>query len=244
MGTALVSQPVRIKVTAHTPAETVTAEVEVPAMGRDQVDVLPAIRLIDDALVARAGEESEAKGRPVTCSEGCGACCRQLVPVTESEARALTDLVESLPGERRAEVRARFETASSDLAKAGLVCEIRGASSLARQPLRELGSRYFHLGIACPFLEDERCSIYPQRPLVCREFLVSSPPGECATLGDVKRISVRGRLPQELRVGRQGGSSWVPLVLAPEWVDANPEGKHIDDLRPGPEILAEALGVN
>jgi Fe-S-cluster containining protein len=32
----------------------------------------------------------------------------------------------------------------------------------------------------CPFLEDESCSIHPDRPLVCREYLVTSPAELCA----------------------------------------------------------------
>ena len=201
------------------------------------------MRLIDDALVARASQVSEESGQPVSCREGCGACCRQLVPVTEIEAHALLALVESLPDERRANVQARFETAISDLTKAGLIAAVRDASSLARQQLRDLGRRYFHLCIACPFLEDERCSIYQQRPLICREFLVISPPERCQTFGNVERLPLQGRLRRELGTGKRGRSSWVPLLLAQECAIANTETDQTDDPRPGPELLAEALGT-
>jgi hypothetical protein len=34
--------------------------------------------------------------------------------------------------------------------------------------------RYFLQGVACPFLEAESCGIHPDRPLACREYLVTS----------------------------------------------------------------------
>ena len=42
--------------------------------------------------------------------------------------------------------------------------------------MRILGREYFQLGIPCPFLEEESCSIYHDRPITCREYLVTSPP--------------------------------------------------------------------
>jgi hypothetical protein len=38
-----------------------------------------------------------------------------------------------------------------------------------------LSLEYLALGIACPFLEDESCSIHAERPLACRQHLVTSP---------------------------------------------------------------------
>ena len=44
------------------------------------------------------------RGRPrgvrVSCRAGCGACCRQLVPIAEAEARRIRDLVEAMPEPR------------------------------------------------------------------------------------------------------------------------------------------------
>jgi Fe-S-cluster containining protein len=37
------------------------------------------------------------------------------------------------------------------------------------------------LAIACPFLENESCGIYPHRPLACREYLVTNPAANCST---------------------------------------------------------------
>jgi hypothetical protein len=53
-------------------------------------------------------------------------------------------------------------------------------SSLDVEAARGLAHAYFKLGLACPFLDDDACSIHPQRPFVCRQYLVSSDPALCA----------------------------------------------------------------
>ena len=35
-----------------------------------------------------------------------------------------------------------------------------------------LGRRYAGLGLACPFLSDDLCATYEQRPIACREHMV------------------------------------------------------------------------
>ena len=45
-----------------------------------------------------------------------------------------------------------------------------------------MSGRYFAAGIPCPFLEEERCGVYDERPVVCREYAVTSPPELCERL--------------------------------------------------------------
>ena len=44
----------------------------------------------------------------------------------------------------------------------------------------QLSSQYFDLQIACPFLENESCSIHVDRPSICREYHVTSPAERCS----------------------------------------------------------------
>ena len=37
-----------------------------------------------------------------------------------------------------------------------------------------MAQQYFRLGLVCPFLEDDACGIYEDRPFVCRQYLVTS----------------------------------------------------------------------
>jgi len=73
---------------------------------------------------------------------------------------------------------------------------------------------YFALRVPCPFLEEESCSIHPDRPLVCREYLVTSPAELCAgptqegvTPVPVPKFSLGARRLQD------EGDAWFPLAM-------------------------------
>ncbi|MGE5151367.1 MAG: YkgJ family cysteine cluster protein [Rhodospirillaceae bacterium] len=168
--------------------------------------VLPALQGLVNATVAAA-----ERGRAISCRKGCGACCRQLVPISRTEGEALLALVEALPEARRTAVRARFAAAEAAITAAELAD--RGTRSD-----REMSVAYFALGVACPFLEDESCSIHPDRPLVCREYLVTSPAELCAgpvqegvTPVPVPKLSLAARRLQD------ESETWFPLALLMAW---------------------------
>jgi hypothetical protein len=97
----------------------------------------------------------------------------------------------------------------------------------------ELSHEYFRLGIACPFLEDESCSIHPDRPMACREYLVSSPPENCRSPrpDNTERLALDAYpLPALVEAEAAG---WVTLILALRFRDENPA--------PAPALGAPAL---
>src|SRR5262249_43913345 len=118
--------------------------------------------------------------QPISCRKGCGACCRQAVPITTVEARRLRELVDELPEPRRSEVQARFAEARRRLTEAGLLEKLLYPEQWTEGEARTLGVAYFQQAIACPFLESESCSIYHDRPMACREYLVTSPAENCS----------------------------------------------------------------
>jgi Fe-S-cluster containining protein len=110
---------------------------------------------------------------------------------------------------------------------------------------KEHGMTYFRLGISCPFLEKESCSIYSDRPILCREFLVTSPAENCSqpTPETVHRV----RLPLQLmttvarfmpELDPPRFVLPVPLILALDWADDNPDAS---PLRTGIEWLSEIV---
>ncbi len=207
--------------------------------------LLPVLAQVTDAVVAASSEAVAREGKAVSCAKGCGACCRQLVPVSPAEARRLADLVDSLPVARRTEVLRRFEEARARLREAGLLDRLERTSEVKEGEGRGLGLAYFGLGIACPFLEDEACSIHPDRPLACREYLVTSSPARCAapSAADVEMVPIGLHVSRALLAAEGGESAgrppWVPLILAPAWADANPGGTARST---GPELLGRVLG--
>jgi Fe-S-cluster containining protein len=190
--------------------------------------MLPVIQQFTNALVGMGESLVESAGLTVSCKAGCGACCRQLVPVSETEAFHLRDLVEAMPEPRRTEVKARFAAALARLAEAGLLRTLRNTAAALATP--GIGMEYFRLGIACPFLEDESCSIHADRPLSCREYLVTSPAENCRdpAPATVRRVPTPGFAMTSFASldgpGPGGkGVRWVPLVLAPDWADEHIE---------------------
>jgi Fe-S-cluster containining protein len=207
--------------------------------------MLPLVQVLADRVVDAATESEESQGRKISCTKGCGACCRQLVPIAEVEARAIRDVIERLPESRRSEIRARFAAARQRLDEAGILDKLLHPEAWPEGDNREFGLDYFRLGIACPFLEEESCSIHPDRPIACREYLVTSPARNCAqpTPETVQCVKLPFKIWNALgRVDEPREASrfirWVPLIVAPEWADAHPDEPA---LRPGPELLQKLL---
>lgn len=220
---------------------TVSLQVQVPAGPVSPTRLLPLAYALTDTIVDMA---VQAQPEPVSCSKGCGACCRQLVPVSTIEARAIHALVEALEEPRRSAVRARFVDACRTMETAGLMDGLRDFSRVAKQDLVAFGLAYFARGVACPFLEDESCSIHLDRPMICREFLVTSDARHCAnpSAQTIRRIELDARVSRALPVLEAPqvapAMPWIPLILALEWVDAHPD----DSERPGPELLQALFG--
>ena len=219
-------------------------EMPVPAGPVRLSDMLPFFRYLTDSFVGLAEENARAAGASVSCKKGCGACCRQLVPIAEIEARHLEELVGRLPEPRRSEIRARFERARQRLQAAGLLDALLEPGQIAEEAVVPLGLAYFGLGIACPFLEDESCSIHAERPLACREYLVVSPAEHCASPSaeSIEPVKLVVHTAKAIRAMTAAWSShgvrWVPLVLAASWAETHAD---TTPLRPGVEWVREAF---
>ena len=67
--------------------------ITVPNAPVPAAEIVPALQGLVNAVV----EAAEA-GKAISCRKGCGACCRQLVPVSRTEGERLLQLVEAMPG--------------------------------------------------------------------------------------------------------------------------------------------------
>jgi Fe-S-cluster containining protein len=213
-------------------------------------DVLPAARDLSDLLADHVTDAAERAGTPVSCTKGCGACCRQLVPLLPVEARHLSAVVDDLPEHRRAVVRGRARAVVEALDGAGLLASVRQVGELDSRERRELGASYFELGLSCPFLEDEACSIHADRPLKCRDYLVINDPMHCREPlgGGVVGVALRGHSWAALRelasVFGADEKRVVPLVLAVAEAESwHPAPKAADATAPGQDVLARLLAA-
>jgi Fe-S-cluster containining protein len=178
------TQDVDVRIHLETPGWAIAAGLTVPGEPASLEIWLPLVQAIASQIAARARDSSETAGRPVSCSNGCGACCRQPVSVSLIEAQALANLVAQMPAPRQREVRRRFAEGQARLAQSGVLTGDHSAPApefpLARTASQRLIAAWFALQIVCPFLEDESCSIYEDRPLICREHMVTTPAGACS----------------------------------------------------------------
>jgi len=188
-----------------------------PPAGAGVDAMVPLLHAVGRSLL----EETAPRNEAVSCGPRCGACCRQLVPISLSESVYLHERV--IPGlslDHRERVAARISEAARRLAEEGLEAPLENlpqeGDSLER---RKLGLAYFRLGIPCPFLEDESCSIHPQRPLACREYLVKSPPERCSmpNAAEIQQVQLPVKPSNALIVAdaaRTGTSGWIPMISA------------------------------
>ena len=141
------------------------ASMRVPTRPITTTEMLPALYALTDALIGVAVEQVESQGPRVSCAAGCGACCRQAVPISSDEARHIAAVVDSLEPSRRATIEQRFEHNLARLDASGLGPTARDLAHVgALHQSTEFGLAYLRLGCDCPFLEEGSCSIHPRRP--------------------------------------------------------------------------------
>jgi Fe-S-cluster containining protein len=211
------------------------AHVKLPAGRTTLTQLLPIIQNLENVIVDRVGEEANKAGKSISCRAGCGACCRQMVPVSLFEAEALTAWIQTLDEEQRAELERRFHAVLSKLRDAGVIEKILSEDwVLDQENTTQLAIDYFHAGVPCPFLQDESCGIHPIRPLSCREYLVTSPPELCKdpSVNDVAGIRLPIKLSRALFAFGQriehDPRGWIPLVFLLAWGKSGAKpGEHV-----------------
>jgi len=195
-------------------------------------DLLPAARrLVDAASAAFIADETVG----VSCRAGCSACCSQAVPVTAAEIRSVVAAIERLPAERRADVARRITEVNQTFADAGMAAAHFTAAGGDSDARRAVAMRYFRLDQPCPLLFDGACSVRDDRPLACREYLVTSDPVHCGQPGDTTDQVVRIRSGSDVL----GGFAEVSVTFG--------EDRHqilafalADALRDGPPVAPPA----
>ncbi|WP_425616714.1 YkgJ family cysteine cluster protein [Anatilimnocola sp. NA78] len=207
--------------------------------------LLPVMQQLSSTIVQIGEQNVESAGLTISCQKGCGACCRQLVPIAPVETHGLRDLVDSMPEPRKTEILRRFAEAKEKMTAAGMWGKLDERATWPHADVLQVGLDYFRLGVACPFLEEESCSIHLDRPMACREYLVTSPAVNCSnpTPEGVEWVPIPAKVWTEVaRMEEQGEAStyvpWVPLIQALDYADTHEEGPQ----KPGTEWVREVFG--
>lgn len=197
--------------------------ISVPEGKTGPESALPFARELTNKIVEFAIKAVEEKGEKISCTKGCGACCDQLVPVSETEAREISKMIQAMPKVRKQQIMERFRLAREKLESAGIWEQLIQPQSMTKEETFEFGINYFRLGIPCPFLEEGACSIHPSRPLTCREFLVTSDAKYCSSPDktNIRTVEIPKRMSNAYARLYEDDpnyvSHWVALITVPFW---------------------------
>lgn len=219
----------RFDLSIKTPAGPVTTTVEISTGFVPVTEIVPLLRRLGRQAHTLEQQRVSATGQKISCAKGCAACCRMLVPVSAPEAFALRDMVAALPEDRRQIIHRALAGTTARLERAGLLSQLRHVAEtdrpIADEAMEPINRAYYALKLPCPYLENEACSIYEDRPAACRELLVTSPADWCQ---DMVNKPIRA-IAAPLRVSTILGLLWsdltggpprlIPLPLALDWAD-------------------------
>lgn len=137
---------------------------------REEIQIAPEgparAKKLQELVDAEITQESEIE---VSCQKGCSACCHMEVEITSYEAEILKTLVQDGHSIDRDRLQKQSERNLQDPSW--------------KEGIRNAVNR-------CVFLNNEgACSIYENRPVMCRRHSVTSPPKNCETLD--KTIVIR-----------------------------------------------------
>jgi len=124
--------------------------------------VLALLKLLGFGRAQQTIDQTLADAPKVGCREGCAHCCYQCVEVTIPEALLVAAHLADPADPRRQALLARTEALASE----------------SKQERRRSGR-------PCPLLVDNRCSVYADRPLMCRSVLAADAEGCRAALESI-----------------------------------------------------------
>lgn len=239
----------RFDISLKTPAGELSTSIEVPTRLIPITAIVPLTRRLGEEATALEEAQIQDAGQHISCQKGCAACCRMLVPVSPPEAFALKTMVDALPVERRTILLNKLHSARARLEETGLLTRLRALlerdTPLTDEDMEPINRDYYALRMACPFLEDEACSIYEDRPAACRELLVTTPADLCE---DLINNPVHP-LPAPMRVGTVLALLWselkgtaptlIPLPMALDWAETHAVEGH--GMWRGTQLLEQML---
>ncbi len=167
-------------------------------------------------------------GKPASCAKGCAACCRQEIPISAPEALMLAEYQAALPVPDRERVSSRFSAIREHVRATGAGGhDLEGGAASAE--VRAQGLAWFKQAQACPFLENEVCTVYASRPFPCRNHMVISPASLCSDpgAGGVKAMNTRFSISTVLALVTaefmQAEPLKLPLAGLEDWTRLNPD---------------------
>ncbi len=215
------------EISLQTPSGEVSTAVGVPTSFVPVTAILPVMRGLGEEVQKLELTRAREAGQTLSCHKGCAACCRMLVPISAPEAFALANMMDRLAPPERERLLSKLDLAQQRLAQAGVLQQLsalaESSDPVSDEAIEPLNRAYYALRMPCPFLDNEICSIYDDRPAACRELAVTSPATDCQ---DMTRQTIRP-VPVAVRISTALSLLWadltattprlIPLPLAIDW---------------------------
>lgn len=105
-----------------------------------------------EAVTPIIDEHFEMQNEYIQCKLGCSNCCEKgYYPVTRGEAKYLKEGFKQLPAASQKEITQKADKLSQE-----------------REAFTNAGNDFTKFKYICPFLIENKCSIYEYRPIICR----------------------------------------------------------------------------
>lgn len=219
-------QLVQITAQVDTPDGSLKGKVTVYTGPTQLAELVPPLQALTEGLVNLTLKRERKEGRQISCKAGCGTCCCQMVPLSIPEVFYLRDLVCSQPPKVQQIITQRFDSIVDILKQQGLYGELE-KPDLGDNEHLNIAKRYWQLKLSCPFLSNGTCTIYPVRPLACREYHVTTPAEWCSDPYSHPIEKPKLNVAMPVLLARLSADlldmpvKLIPLTLALSWAEAN-----------------------
>jgi Fe-S-cluster containining protein len=195
-------------------------------------DIVPLARELCTNITEVVLHSIRSDGGHIPCCKGCSICCSNLVPLSVPEALRLKEEISAVPADRRESIKRTCILASrlilNQKPPGQSKHQIAEAPPAYQVDLNPVSDWYASLNLACPFLDNDLCIIYEQRPLACREHFVEGSARACrGQRGTAEVIEMPMQVPNALAQlasefeGTSVEAVLLPLVLV--WCQKNQE---------------------
>ena len=162
--------------------KTVQFRIDVAAKQATLADIVPLARRLSTKLAILFLERLRENGQSIPCCKGCSACCSYLIPLSVPEVFRLREELLAMPSSKSSRILKSCVIAAKrilDKSHEDIDANKLTKNNLAQKD--EISKWYTSLKLTCPFLSEDLCLLYEQRPLACREHIVTGSAVSCET---------------------------------------------------------------
>ena len=142
-------------------------------------DIAPMARGLSSKIADAGLKYFERKDKTISCRKRCVACCHYIVALSAPDVFCLVEEVLVMLPEQRKKVIESFSNANKWFKQQ------QHAGNSQRTGILPW---YRSLRYPCPFLHNNQCTIYENRLIVCREWMVIGTGQQCRDGSKVRRV--------------------------------------------------------